>query len=103
MDRHDIAEKLLSWHKTTITHSLTQNRFDCMSNLIFFRDQFKHQRMHNSNMEINNPIFIARQPASDIEHESEIEPLDIEDHVRETTSVNYIYHTTALIFRPVKL
>ena len=74
-----------------------------MSNLIFFRDQFKHQRMHNSNMEINNPIFIARQPASDQEHESEIEPLDIENHVRETTSVIYIYHTTSLIFRPVKL
>jgi hypothetical protein len=54
-------------------------------------------------MEINNPIFIARQPAGDPEHESEIEPLDIENHVRETTSVIYIYHTTTLIFRPIKL
>ncbi|VDI13048.1 Hypothetical predicted protein [Mytilus galloprovincialis] len=26
------------------------------------RDQFKHHRMHNSNMENNNPIYIARQP-----------------------------------------
>ncbi|CAC5425815.1 unnamed protein product [Mytilus coruscus] len=49
------------------------------------RDQFKHQRMHNSNMEINNPIYIARQPGDgEIEGQgSEIEPLDIEgeDHV----------------------
>ena len=53
------------------------------------RDQFKHQRMHNSNMEINNPIFIARQPASDQEHESEIEPLDIENHT--TNFANPMY------------
>lgn len=39
--------------------------------------------MHNSNMEINNPIYSPRQPPIEgaDEAEPEIEPLNMEDHV----------------------
>ncbi|XP_071150392.1 prolow-density lipoprotein receptor-related protein 1-like [Mytilus edulis] len=55
------------------------------------RDQFKHQRMHNSNMEINNPIY--RQPVDgEIEGQgSEIEPLDMEGGDHNTNFANPMY------------
>jgi hypothetical protein len=37
---YDIAEKLLSWHKTTITNSLTQALMSCFSHDIRVRIRF---------------------------------------------------------------
>ncbi|VDI79428.1 Hypothetical predicted protein [Mytilus galloprovincialis] len=62
--------------------------------ILFFRrrrDQFKHQRMHNSNMEINNPIY-RQQVDGEIEGQgSEIEPLDMEGVDHNTNFANPMY------------